>query len=136
MDLDLLRTRLGVVLKEHDEVDLALVFGSRARAEAGPNSDVDVAVTGRGVDVIALAVELTDAVGLPVDVVDLSVDPPLALLSAVLHDGVKIHEGYSGAYGRFLAHSLMELETDLPAFRSMQRAFLQRVAERGLLGGG
>jgi predicted nucleotidyltransferase len=64
MDLDLLRTRLGVVLKEHDEVDLALVFGSRARAEAGPNSDVDVAVTGRGGDVIGLAVELTDAVGL------------------------------------------------------------------------
>jgi len=135
MDLDLLRTRLGVVLGEHDEVELALVFGSHARAEAGPNSDVDVAVVGRGVDTIGLAVELSDAVGLPVDVVDLSVDPPLALLLAVLHDGVKLHEGRPGAYGRFLAHSLTELETDLPAFRSMQRAFLQRVAERGLLGG-
>jgi predicted nucleotidyltransferase len=136
MDLGLLRTRLVAVLEPHDEIDLALVFGSRARDEAGPGSDVDVAVTGRGVDAIGLAVELTGAVGLPVDVVDLSVDPPLALLLAVLHDGVKIHERRPGAYGRFLAHSLTELETDLPAFRSMQRAFLQRVAERGLLGGG
>jgi uncharacterized protein (TIGR00725 family) len=48
---------------------------------------------------------------------------------------IKIHEGRPGAYGRFLAHSLMELETDLPAFRRMQRAFAQRVAERGLSGG-
>lgn len=135
MDLDLLRTRLVAVLEPHDEIDLALVFGSRARDEAGPSSDVDVAVTGRGVETIGLAVELTDAVGLPVDVVDLSVDPPLALLVAVLHDGIKIHEGRPGAHGRFLAHSLTALETDLPAFRSMQRAFLQRVAERGLLGG-
>jgi predicted nucleotidyltransferase len=134
MDLDLLRTRLAAVLERHDEVELALVFGSRTRDEAGPDSDVDVAVIGRGVDTIGLAVELTDAVGLPVDVVDLSMDPPLVLLLAVLHDGVKIHEGRPGAYGRFLSHSLTELETDLPAFRSMQRAFLQRVAERGLAG--
>lgn len=136
MDLDLLRTRLAAVLERHDEVDLALVFGSRACGEAGPTSDLDVAVTGREVDTIGLAVELGDAVGLPVDVVDLSMDPPLALLLAVLRDGVKIHEGRPGAHGRFLAHSLMELETDLPAFRSMQRAFVQRVAQRGLLGGG
>lgn len=134
MDLDLLRTRLAAALERHDEVELALVFGSRTRDEAGPDSDVDVAVIGRGVDTIGLAVELTDTVGLPVDVVDLSVDPPLVLLLAVLHDGVKIHEGRPGAYGRFLSRSLTELETDLPAFRSMQRAFLQRVAERGLAG--
>jgi predicted nucleotidyltransferase len=135
MDLDLLRTRLAAVLEHHDEVELALVFGSRARDEARPNSDVDVAVIGREVDTINLAVELTDALGLPVDIVDLSVAPPLVLLLAVLHDGVKIHEGRPGAYGRFLAHSLMDLETDLPAFRRMQRAFVQRVAERGLSGG-
>jgi hypothetical protein len=79
-------------------------------------------------------VERVGAIGLSVDVADLSVDPPLVLLLAVLHDGVKIHDGRPGAYGRFLAHSLTELETDLPAFRTMQRAFVQRVAERGLSG--
>jgi predicted nucleotidyltransferase len=135
MDLDLLRTRLTAALEHHHEVELALLFGSRSRGEAGPSSDVDVAVIGRGIDTIGLAIELTDAVGLPVDVVDLSADPPLVLLLAVLRDGIKIHEGRPGAHGRFLAHSLMALETDLPAFRRMQRAFLQRVAERGLSGG-
>lgn len=134
MDLDLLRTQLAAVLERHDEVELALMFGSRARGEAGPDSDVDVAVIGRGIDALGLGIELTDAVGLPVDVVDLSVDPPLVLLLAVLREGVKIHEGRPGAYGRFLSHALMALETDLPAFRQMQRAFVQRVADRGLSG--
>jgi predicted nucleotidyltransferase len=135
MDLDLLRTRLTAALEHHHEVELALLFGSRSRGEAGPSSDVDVAVIGRAIDTIGLAIELTDAVGLPVDVVDLSADPPLVLLRAVLHDGIKIHEGRPGAHGRFLSHSWTELETDLPAFRRMQRAFLQRVAARGLSGG-
>jgi hypothetical protein len=53
----------------------------------------------------------------------------------VLRDGRKIREGRPGAYGRFLAHSLMVLDLDLPAYRAVQRAFVQRVAERGLLGG-
>jgi hypothetical protein len=100
-----------------------------------PTSDVDVAVVGRAIDTVGLAIELADALGLPVDVVDLSEDPPLALLLEVLRDGRKIHEGHPGAYGRFLARSLTDLETDLPAFRSMQRAFVARVAERGLSGG-
>jgi hypothetical protein len=111
------------------------MFGSWARGEAGPGSDVDIAVIGRDVDTLGLAIELTDALGLPVDVVDLSADPPAALLLEVLHDGIKLHEGRPGAHGRFLAHSLTLLETDLPALRTMQRAFVRRVAERGLSGG-
>jgi predicted nucleotidyltransferase len=134
MDLGLLRMRLAAALEHHDEVELALMFGSRTRREARPDSDVDIAVVGRSVDALGLAIELTDAIGLPVDVVDLSVDPPFALLLAVLRDGVKMYEGRAGAYGRFLARSLTELETDLPAFRRMHRAFVQRVAERGLSG--
>jgi uncharacterized protein len=134
MDSDLLRTRLAAALERHREVDLALLFGSRARGTAGPTSDVDVAVIGRSVDTIGLVVELTDAIGLPVDVVDLSVDPPFALLLEVLRDGINVHEGRPGAYGSFLSHSLIDLETDLPALRAMHRAFVQRVAERGLLG--
>lgn len=135
MDLDLLRTRLGGALGAHDEVELALLFGSRARGDAGPGSDIDVAVIGRAIDTIGLAIVLSDATGLPVDVVDLSGDPPFALLLAVLRDGIKVHESRPGTYGRFLSHSLMVLETDLPAYRAMQRAFVERVAERGLSGG-
>ena len=135
MDVDLLRSRLAGALAAHAELELALLFGSRARGDAGPASDVDVAVVGRAIDTIGLAIELSDATGLPVDVVDLSGDPPFALLLAVLRDGVKIHESRPGAYGRFLSHSLMVLETDLPGHRAMQRAFLERVAKHGLSGG-
>jgi predicted nucleotidyltransferase len=135
METELLRRRLAVALAAHGELELALLFGSRARGDAGPDSDVDVAMIGRSIDAIGLAIELTEATGIQADVVDLSGDPPLALLLAVLRDGIKIYEGRPGAYGRFLAHSLMVLETDLPAYRAMQRAFLQRVAERGLSGG-
>ncbi|HEY0479637.1 MAG TPA: nucleotidyltransferase domain-containing protein [Kofleriaceae bacterium] len=134
MDVDLLRTRLAGALEAHGEVELALLFGSRARGEAGPGSDIDVAVVGRAIDSIGLAIRLSDATGLPVDVVDVSDDPPFALLLAVLRDGVKIRESRPGAYGRFLSHSLMVLETDLPAYRAMQRAFVERVAARGLSG--
>ncbi|HET7506060.1 MAG TPA: nucleotidyltransferase domain-containing protein [Kofleriaceae bacterium] len=134
MDLDRLCSRLAAALEAQGAVDLALLFGSQARGVAGPSSDVDVAVVGRGIDPIGLAVALTDVIGLQVDVVDLSDDPPFALLLAVLADGRKIYERRPGAYGRFLSHSLMVLETDLPAYRAMQRAFVERVAARGLSG--
>jgi predicted nucleotidyltransferase len=135
MDLDQLCSCLAPVLAGHSEVDLALLFGSHARGTAGPASDIDIGVVGRAVDTLGLAIELTDATGVQADVVDLSHEPPFALLLSVLQDGVKLHEGRPGAYGRFLSHTLMVLETDLPAYRAMQRAFVRRVAERGLSGG-
>jgi predicted nucleotidyltransferase len=137
MDLNQLRSGLAAALQSHAEIDLALLFGSRARGETSATSDADVAVVSRGhdaIDTLGLSIELSDILGLEVDVVDLLTDPPLALLLAVLPDGIKVHEGRPGAYGRFLSHSLMNLETDLPTFRIMQRAFVQRVAERGLSG--
>jgi len=135
MDLDQLRSRLAPILVRHPEVDLALLFGSRARGTARPTSDIDIGVVGRAIDTLGLAIELTDATGIQADVVDLSRDPPFALLLAVLQDGVRLHEGRPGAHGRFLSHTLLLLETDLPAYRAMQRAFVRRVAERGLSGG-
>jgi predicted nucleotidyltransferase len=134
MNSDVLRAQLAAALERHAEVELALLFGSRARGAATSTSDVDIAVIGPGIDTIGRAVELTDAVGLVVEVVDLSKDPSFALLLEVLRDGVKVHEGRPGAYGRFLSHSLMDLETDLPALRKMHHAFVRRVAERGLTG--
>lgn len=61
MELGQLRSRLAAALERHPEVELALLFGSRSRGEgARPGSDVDVAVIGREVDTLGLAVELSD----------------------------------------------------------------------------
>lgn len=136
MTIDEIRKRLGAVLSHHAEVELAVLFGSRARNAARSRSDVDLAVVGGSIDALGLAAELSDAAGAPVDIVNISMDPPIVLLLAVLRDGIKIHEGRPGVFGRFLSHSLMDLETDLPSFRHMQRAFVDRVAKRGILGEG
>lgn len=52
------------------EVRVALLFGSRARGEHRPDSDVDIAVLG-DVDRLALAAALSRATGHEVEVVDL-----------------------------------------------------------------
>lgn len=113
-------------------IRLAVLFGSRARGDARPGSDVDVAVLGDGIDSLRLAAELSRELGLDVDVVDLA-DPSIPLVRAVLRDGIPVHQSPVGAWGTFIAQSLCDLETDLPSFRRMQDAFVERVAARGLL---
>jgi predicted nucleotidyltransferase len=123
--------RLRSKLAAAPGMDLAILFGSRARGEARAESDADVAVLSRGQDTIALAAELEHGGSVPVDVVDLE-GAPYPLLLAVLRDGVPIFEREPGTYARFVSRSLAELETDLPNLRRMQRAFVERVAARGL----
>jgi len=62
---------VGQALSGRRDVRLAILFGSQARGEAGPASDVDVAVQAPGVDLLALAATLSLAVGREVDVVAL-----------------------------------------------------------------
>jgi predicted nucleotidyltransferase len=123
-------TALERALAGEAAVHLALLFGSRARGDHRADSDVDVAVLGP-VDRIGLAVRLSDALGLDVDVVALE-EPSIPLLRAVLRDAVCVHQQAPGAWGTFLSRALTELETDGPAFDGMQRAFVARVARRGL----
>ena len=61
-------------LENREDVRLAMLFGSRARGCARPGSDVDLAVEAPGVDLWTLAADLSQAVGLEVDVVDLPRD--------------------------------------------------------------
>lgn len=100
MDLGQLCKQLHTALEPHGEVELALLFGSRARGEVDPGSDVDVAVVGSAIDTIGLGIELVDAIGMQVDVVDLSGDPPTTLVQEVLRDGGRVYET-AGAYGQF-----------------------------------
>jgi predicted nucleotidyltransferase len=61
----------GALVRSHD-IEPALLFGSFARGQERPDSDVDVAVLAPHLDFLALAADLADAVKREVDVVDIS----------------------------------------------------------------
>jgi predicted nucleotidyltransferase len=109
-------------------LDLALLFGSVARDKTWAESDVDVAVRGRGVDVLALASTLTLRLGRDVDVLALDDDLPIALQSELLRDAVCLHEAHPGNYAQWRARTLWNVETDGPSLERAQRAWLLRVA--------
>jgi predicted nucleotidyltransferase len=76
------------VLRTRPDVRLAVLFGSVARGDAGAASDVDLLVRVRGgwQGRVATALAFEDALGRPVQLVDLDSAPPL-LLADVLRDG-------------------------------------------------
>lgn len=120
-------------MRQHPEVELAYVFGSRARGGARPDSDVDVAVLGADVDRLRLAAEIASATGLEADVVDMDLDAmPIPLLEALLRDGVRVQEARRGAEGRWRSHAIAVVETDRPWFARMRDAFLKHIAREGV----
>jgi predicted nucleotidyltransferase len=120
---------LRETLREHPEVRLALLFGSRARGKAGLGSDVDVAVEGRGLDTLTLAADLSRAAGMEVDVVALE-EAGYPLLKAVLRDGVLLHQGAPNAYGSWMSRTVEFLETFRPVWERTRDGFLRRLAEQ------
>lgn len=134
MDRDEIARRARPVLARHTGVRAAILYGSRSRGTARADSDVDIAVVGHDIDVLTLRAELSAALGLETDVVDLSTDPPIALLLNVLRHAMRLYERQPGAYAMFVSHSLCDLETDLPGHRRMHEAFVARVAQQGVLG--
>jgi predicted nucleotidyltransferase len=115
-------------LNGRKDVRLALLFGSRTRGQARPDSDADVAVLGRDLNLLALATDLSDAAEVEVDVVSLS-DPGYPLLNALLRDGVLLHEGEPGAAAVWRSRAWLQAETDRPWFERMRDAYLRRLAE-------
>lgn len=81
--------RLRALLEEHSELSFALLFGSMATGEAGPASDIDIAVVGREVATDALAAEVSLALGRETDVVRVE-RATIPLLEQLLRDGVLI----------------------------------------------
>lgn len=108
------------------EVAVALLYGSRARGNYRPDSDVDVAVLGQ-VDRLALAAQLSLATGHEVHVVDLAA-AGYPLLSAIINDGVLVHEGVPAAYGRWRSHALSQLDLDRTWFARMRDGYLAKLA--------
>jgi predicted nucleotidyltransferase len=112
---------------------LVLLFGSVARGDTWAESDIDLAVAGKEIHAAELSERLGAALGgVRVDVVPLSADVPVALLAEILRDGVCLYEGREGAHAHWRAAALWQVETDGPLLRKAGRAFLDRVAERGL----
>lgn len=109
------------------DVEVALLFGSRARGEHRPDSDVDVAVLG-DVDRLALAAELSRATGHEVEVVDLET-AGYPLLTAIVEDGILVHEGVPSANARWRSHALSQLALDRTWYARMRDGYLAKLAE-------
>ncbi len=117
----------GALVGSHD-IELALLFGSSARGQERPDSDVDVAVLGSHLDFLALAADLADAVKREVDVVDIS-GAEYPLTQALLRDSIVLHEGGYGAAARWRTRAILQTETDRPWFERMRDAYLKRLAQ-------
>lgn len=75
MDTKELSIMVFPVLKRHEDLVGAYFFGSRAKGEAHPGSDLDIGVLGRGPiplqRLITIQGEVEDALGMRADIVDL-----------------------------------------------------------------
>lgn len=127
LDIDAIRA----VLLRHG-VALAILFGSRARKDARPTSDLDLAISTDGVDELTLAGELSSVTGTPVDLVDAWTTNDV-LLGELVREGIILLEARPGLAAAWRTRALLLRESDRPFIERMNRAFLERVAARGVL---
>jgi predicted nucleotidyltransferase len=113
-----LNSRIQQVLAGHDDIRMAILFGSLAGGRATPQSDLDLAVL-MGVPLstetkMTLIGELSQATGRPVDLIDLRVagEP---LLGQILKHGVRLF-GSDIDYAELLKRHLFE-EADFMPYR-------------------
>ena len=127
-----LRVLCQTTLASRPSVRAAFVFGSVARGTARPDSDVDIAVVGHEIDVLALAAELSPRLHAEVDVVEIGLETAIPLLRSVLRDGIRIYEQSRGSAAEFLSRARFTVELDGPGYDRMVTAFMKRVAQRGV----
>jgi predicted nucleotidyltransferase len=120
-------SQLRAALSAESDVQLAVLFGSRAKGRQAPDSDVDLAVRAPGLDVLDLARRLSLALGFEVDLVDLDA-AGYPMLRELVETGVLVAERSPGSAARWRAHALAALETDLPWYRRMRDAYLAHAA--------
>lgn len=113
-----MNSHIRQILGRYDDMRLAILFGSLAKDRATPHSDLDLAVLmGTRLTAetkITLIDELSQAIGRPVDLVDLRVvgEP---LLGQILKHGVRLF-GSDGDYAELLKRHLFE-EADFMPYR-------------------
>jgi uncharacterized protein len=113
-----LNNRIRQILGRHGDIRLAILFGSLAAGDATPRSDLDLAVL-MGIPLstetkMTLIGELSQAIGRPVDLIDLRVagEP---LLGQILKHGVRLF-GNVTDYAELLKRHLFE-EADFMPYR-------------------
>lgn len=113
-----LNDRIRQTLSRQGDIRLAILFGSLAAGDATPQSDLDLAVL-MGIPLstetrMTLIGELSQAIGRPVDLIDLRVagEP---LLGQILKHGVRLF-GNDTDYAELLKRHLFE-EADFMPYR-------------------
>ena len=113
-----LNKRIQKVLAQHGGIRLAILFGSLAKGRATPESDLDLAVL---MDVplsaetkMALIGDLSQAMGRPVDLIDLSVTGE-PILGQILKYGVRLL-GSDTDYAELIKRHLFD-EADFMPYR-------------------
>jgi predicted nucleotidyltransferase len=122
--------RLRDYFRRRGDVRLALLFGSLARGQGRPESDLDVAVRfapgsrrpGLEHPRFAVAADLSPLVGRSVDVVDLDEAPP-GLAWAVAAEGIVLREAEPGLATDFRA-AAYDRYCDTAPLRRLREAYV------------
>ena len=79
------------MLAKSSQMDLVILFGSRARGDFKDKSDIDLAVSGRGFTKFILALDEETPTLLQYDVVNLDRDIDDVLLQEIQRDGIVLY---------------------------------------------
>lgn len=122
---------LRVWLSSRDDVDLVVLFGSAARGEGRPDSDVDVGViyAGDATQRRAFDNDLERHLRRELDVVDLDRAPP-QLRFEIARDGVMLRERSKGTWTDFRARAFVDWWDFAPLARLFNRAAVARLQEK------
>lgn len=121
---------LRCALAGRPEVRLALLFGSQARGNSGPGSDVDLAVEAPGVDLEQLSAELSLRTRREVHLTSLA-EAGFPLKQALLREAIVVHQGEKGAAARWRYRTLLEVADQREWYERMQRGYLEHIAREG-----
>lgn len=120
------------------EVQLAVLFGSRAKGRPRPGSDVDLGIH---LDPYSpelrfkVEADLGRAAGLPVDIVLLDEAPPL-LRFEIARGGILVHEREPGLWTDFKARAMVDWWDWAPTHRMIQAGVMRRLREQVVRGQG
>jgi predicted nucleotidyltransferase len=130
--MDALLERLHQGIASLSEVRLAVLFGSTARGQARPQSDVDLGVLldPDTPDVrLKAETELGKAAGRSVDVVFLNQAPPL-LRFEIAKEGVLLHQDQDHLWTDFKTRAMLDWWDWAPIAKRIEDALIQRLRQK------